>query len=82
MNTSAIVLAVLDIILCVAMVFLVIMQEGNSQGLGSIAGGAETFFGKNKGRSIDTVFKRLTTVLALVFVAVTIALYAIISRVG
>lgn len=73
-----VVLAVLDVLLCIAMVVLVIMQEGNSQGLGTIGGGAETFFGKNKGRSIDVVFKRITTVLAIVFIIVTIVLYSLI----
>ena len=39
-----------------------------------------SFFGMNKGRSIDVVFKRITTVLAVIFVVVTIALYALINR--
>lgn len=80
MHTAAIILGIVDVLLCVAMVILVIMQEGNSQGLGTIGGSAETFFGKNKGRSIDVVFKRITTVLAVIFVVVTIALYALINR--
>ncbi len=80
MNTAAIILAVIDIIICIAMVALVIMQEGNSQGLGSIGGAADTFFGKNKGRSIDVVFKKITTVLGVVFAVVTIVLYSLIAR--
>lgn len=80
MQTLAIILAVFDIIICLAMVALVIMQEGNSQGLGSIAGSADTFFGKNKARSIDTVFKKLTTVLGVAFAIVTISLYLLIAR--
>lgn len=80
MTTLAIVLAVIDVIICIAMVALVIMQEGNSQGLGSIGGAADTFFGKNKGRSIDAVFKKITTVLAIGFAVITIVLYSIIAR--
>ncbi len=80
MNTFAIILAVVDVIICITMIALVIMQEGNSQGLGSIAGAADTFFGKNKGRSIDVVFKKVTTGLAVVFALVTIVLFSIISR--
>ena len=80
MNTAAVIFAVIDIIICIAMVALVIMQEGNSQGLGSIGGAADTFFGKNKGRSIDVVFKKITTVLAVVFAIVTIVLYSLIAR--
>ena len=41
-----IIVAVLDIIVCIALVILVIFQEGNDKGLGVIGGGADTFFGK------------------------------------
>ncbi|MDD2213221.1 MAG: preprotein translocase subunit SecG [Oscillospiraceae bacterium] len=79
MTALAIVLAVLDVLLCIVLVTLVIMQEGNSEGLGSIAGGADTFFGHNKGRAIDGKLKRITTILAIVFVLMTIVLYAVIK---
>lgn len=80
MSTFAIILAVVDVMICIAMIALVIMQEGNSQGLGSIGGAADTFFGKNKGRSIDSVFKKITTALGVVFAVVTVVLFSIISH--
>lgn len=79
MGTLAIVLGIIDIILCIALVVLVISQEGNAQGLGSIAGGADTFFGQNKGRSMDRMLKKITTLLAVLFGIITIVLFYLTS---
>ncbi len=69
------------IILLVFSVFLVIavlMQSGKSHNLsGAIAGGAETFFGKEKGKTIDKVLSKVTTVVAIVFVLLVIILYMV-----
>jgi len=80
MEAVAIILAVIDILVCIGLVLLVIFQEGNSKGLGIIGGGAETFFGKSKGRSIDAILKKLTSVAALVFAILTIILYLMTGR--
>lgn len=77
MQGFAIALAIIDIIVCIALIALVISQEGNSQGLGSLGGSTETFFGKNKGRAFDTVLKKFTTGLAIAFAVITIILFAI-----
>lgn len=72
---------VFGIILLIASVFLVVavlMQSGKSHNLsGSIAGGAETFFGKTKGKAIDKMLSKITTVVAIVFVLLTIIVYVI-----
>ncbi len=72
---------VLGIILLVAAVFLIVsvlMQSGKSHNLsGSIAGGAETFFGKTKGKTIDKVLSKVTTVVAIIFVILVIVVYII-----
>jgi preprotein translocase subunit SecG len=80
MEAVAIILAVIDILVCIGLVLLVVFQEGNSKGLGIIGGGAETFFGKSKGRSIDAILKKLTSVAALVFAILTIILYLMTGR--
>lgn len=80
MQIVAIILAVLDILVCVALVLLVVFQEGNDKGLGVIGGGADTFFGKEKGRTLDSKLKRFTTILAIAFVALTLALFLILSK--
>ena len=51
MGTLRFVLTVLFILDCIALVFVVLMQEGKAAGLGAISGAAETYWGKNKGRS-------------------------------
>lgn len=79
MHALTVTLAVIDMILCVALILLVISQEGNAQGLGTIAGGADTFFGAHKGRSIDRVLKRVTTYLAVLFGLMTIVLFYLTS---
>ena len=72
---------VFAIILLVATVFLtiaVLMQSGKSHNLsGTIAGGADTFFGKTKGKTIDRVLSKLTTVVAIVFALLVIVVYVI-----
>lgn len=80
MDILEIILAIVDILVCIGLVMLVVFQEGNSQGLGAIGGGAETFFGKSKGRSIDALLKKLTSVVAGVFAILTIVLYLLTSR--
>lgn len=52
---------------CVALTIIIIMQEGKAQGLGSIAGAADTYWGQNKGRSIEGGLVKATRVLAVLF---------------
>ena len=80
MDIIAIVIASVDILICVALVFLVILQEGNDKGMGVIGGGADTFFGKEKGRSIDHTLKKITSGLAILFAILTVILYLILAR--
>ncbi len=81
MHALVTVLGVIDILLCIVLVGLVMMQEGSSQGLGTISGGADTFFGQHKGRSIDALLKKITSVLVIVFVIITVLLNVLIDRV-
>ena len=71
----------LGIILMVASVFLifaVLMQSGKSKKLsGTIAGGAETFFGKTKGKAIDKLLSKLTTIVAICFVVLVAVIYIV-----
>lgn len=71
-------LTIIHVVISLVLVVVVLMQHGKQQGLsGAIAGGAETFFGKNKGRTIDAMLKKFTAVLAVLFVASSIALTVI-----
>ncbi len=70
---------ILGIILIVASLFLIIsvlLQSSKSHRLsGTIAGGAETFFGKTKGSTLDKKLSRITTVVAIVFVILVLVVY-------
>jgi len=68
MSIPEIVLGVLMIILSIVLVVIVLLQEGKSAGLsGAIAGGAETFFGKNKGRTLEQKLVKITRFVAIAF---------------
>ncbi len=73
----------LMIILLVASVVLIIsilLQSGNSDGLsGSIAGGAEQLFGKRKSRGYDALLAKITTVSAIIYIVVSLAIVAIFN---
>lgn len=72
----------LQIILSLSIIIIVLLQSGKSAGLsGSIAGGAETFFGKNKGRTIDARLSKFTTTAAIGFLVTSIVLQLIISKI-
>ncbi len=69
----------IGIILIITAIFLIIavlMQQGKNHNLsGAIAGGAETFFGKSKGSTLDKKLSKLTTIVAVVFVIVVLISY-------
>ncbi len=66
-------LVIIHIIVALALVAIVLLQSGKAAGLsGSIAGGAETFFGKNKGRTIDVILSKITSVAAVVFLVTSL----------
>jgi preprotein translocase subunit SecG len=74
MGALRIVLTILFIIDCLVLTVVVLMQEGKSQGLGAIAGAAETYWGKNKGRSMEGFLVKLTRGLAILFMVLAIVL--------
>ncbi len=64
------------IVMAVFLVIAVLMQHGKDHRLsGSIAGGAETFFGKEKGKTVDSIFSKLTSVITVIFVVLVVVLY-------
>ncbi len=75
MSVLKYVVGVIFILACAALVVLVLMQEGKSQGLGAIQGTVEnTYWGKNKGRSREGVLKKVTVCLSVAFVVVSLLL--------
>jgi preprotein translocase subunit SecG len=74
MGALKIVLTVFFIVVCIALVVLVLMQEGKSAGLGAISGITETYWGKNKGRSMEGRLVKFTTILAVLFMGLAVIL--------
>ncbi len=74
MAVIGVILKVLFVIICFGLVVLVLMQEGKSAGLGAISGAAETYWGKNKGRSMEGMLVKLTKILAISFFVIAILL--------
>ncbi|MCR4813343.1 MAG: preprotein translocase subunit SecG [Lachnospiraceae bacterium] len=68
------VITIVFIIVCVVLSALVLMQEGKTQGLGAISGAAETYWGKNKGRSMEGMLVMLTRILAIAFIILAVVL--------
>ena len=70
-STLQMILSVLDVLVCIAMTGLILLQNGKSEGLSAMAGSSDTFVGMNKGRSLDAKLQKLTVVFAVVFFLLT-----------
>ena len=68
------ILTILFVIDCIALTVVVLMQEGKSQGLGAIAGAADTYWGKNKGRSMEGGLVKAPTVMGVLFFVLAVVL--------
>ncbi|MCI8891358.1 MAG: preprotein translocase subunit SecG [Eubacterium sp.] len=74
MATVKLILEVIFIIVCIALTVIILMQEGKSAGLGAIAGAADTYWGKNKGRSMEGMLVKLTRALVVLFIVISAVL--------
>ncbi|MFQ9511502.1 MAG: preprotein translocase subunit SecG [Lachnospiraceae bacterium] len=75
MGVLRIILTILFAIVCVALTVIVLMQEGKSAGLsGSISGVADTYWGKNKGRSMEGKLEKFTKFIAIAFIILAVVL--------
>lgn len=75
MSTLSTFLTIIFVLSCIVLIFSILMQSGNRAGLsGSIGGGAEQIWGKQKGRTYDDLFDKITKVAAFLFIICAIAL--------
>ncbi len=73
-------LGIIISVLAIALVACVLLQSGKDKRLsGTIAGAAETFFGKSKSKARDKVLSRVTTVLSFVFVILVVTMYILVA---
>lgn len=68
------VLTVIFILICLALTVIILLQEGKSAGLGAISGAADTYWGKNKGRSMEGILVKITRVLVILFIVIAAVL--------
>ncbi|GFI29712.1 MAG: preprotein translocase subunit SecG [Lachnospiraceae bacterium] len=68
------ILTVVFILISIGLTVIVLMQEGKSAGLGTISGAADTYWGKNKGRSREGVMVKITRVLVVLFLVIAAVL--------
>ena len=76
------VLLILFAIDCIALTVIVLMQEGKSAGLGTIAGMADSYWGQNKGRSMEGALEHFTRYGAIVFMIITLILNILLKVQG
>lgn len=75
MNWLTITLGVLLIIVCILIVLFVCLQESKDNGLQGLGGGSsDSFFSRNKGKTIEAKLAKITTVLAVVFFVLVLAI--------
>ncbi len=74
MSTLKLIATILYIVVCIALIIVVLMQEGKTSGLGAIGGAADTYWSKNKGRSSQGMMIKVTRVLAAVFIVLSVVL--------
>ena len=73
-------LMIVHVILALVLIAVVLLQSGKTAGLsGTISGGAETFFGKNKARTMDGMLSKLTSIVAILFIVTSFVLSLILK---
>lgn len=71
-------LVIIQFLVCITLIVSVLLQPGKSAGLsGSIAGGAEQLFGKQKSKGYEALFAKVTTVSAILFMVLSVILVAV-----
>ena len=71
-----IIFTIVFVLICIALTVIVLLQEGKSQGLGAIGGMAESYWGKNKGRSMEGTLEKFTK-----FAAIAVLLLALVLNI-
>lgn len=61
-------------LVCIALTVIVLAQEGKDAGLGAIGGAGDSYWGKNKSRSMEGRLVRFTTILAVLFIVLAVIL--------
>lgn len=75
MEIAKVVVGIIHILLSIVLIALILLQSGKEAGLsGAVAGAADSFFGKNKGRTMDAMFSKFTKICAIGFLITSLFL--------
>ncbi|NLP46079.1 MAG: preprotein translocase subunit SecG [Epulopiscium sp.] len=74
MSALLIVMQVIYVLIGLALIWIILLQESKSAGLGAIGGAAESYWGKNKARSLEGTFERYTKIGAFIFILLALFL--------
>ncbi len=68
------VITIIFVIDCITLAAIILLQEGKASGLGTISGAADTYWGHNKGRSMEGTLVKVTRVVAVLFMVLAVIL--------
>ena len=74
MGALRVVLTIVFVLICVAISVIVLMQEGKSSGLGALSGSNDTYWSRNKGRSLEGKLGKATAILGALFMVLALVL--------
>ena len=78
MNPIEIILGIVLLLFAIAIIIVILLQEGSQKNLGVVTGGADTFLSKNKARSVDAFLARWTKFIAIGFFVLDIVMNIIV----
>ena len=74
-DTIRVLLMIVFVIVCIVLTVIVLLQESKSSGLsGTISGAADSYWGKNKARSVEGKLVKFTRLLAIAVMVLAIVL--------
>lgn len=82
MGVLEIVFGIVLLMFALAIIVVVLLQEGSQKNIGVVTGGADTFLSKNKARSVDAFLSRWTKVIAIGFFALVLVMNAVMYFTG
>ena len=68
------ILTIVLVLICIVLTVIILMQEGKSAGLGALTGTTDSYWSKNKGRSMEGVLVKVTRVLVILFIVISCVL--------
>ena len=74
MNALEIVLGIVLMLFAIAIIIVILLQEGSQKNLGVVTGGADTFLSKNKAKSVDAKLAKMTKWVAILWILLTLSL--------